>query len=571
MVGPFYYSNPKFITYIYTNLLQNPSHHQHHPPTLSKNPAGHFPARPPHRRPFYGEPFPPATRFSASKSFFTPPQLALHVTPPPSSPSRHQARRRALPAGYSLPRRQPRSSRGSRPTDLTSRCQAQHRRAAAVHSSGDPKPAAVQPFFTAVSSFLSSPTQATLHHFRRDLAAAPFFRRGPCSQLLPVDPLLDGDLAAQLRRRSAAIPSPFSRHPVAELCSRQQHVRTPVLARAFTHGASICANRNSPTLDPSPTDQTYAVQLRSEPDPILSTTKCSLALAIFRFLIRTPREVIDRPLVADGTITEPKKAIKADCLEASVIIQPKCIGTYPQCDSTSRTRIRPSAKPPSAWPCTEHYTRHGLTLLLFVTDCHDYARDTLYPTWTHSAAICDGLSRLRVLLISEIYEQYRTSSKGKSDIHTKLMKKYKDIPSWWFYILLALTVVISLALCLFLEKGNSDADLGPFACSFVCVLIHSSCQHYYRNYEPNPGPECITMYLMGMIYPGRPYRYMSMSQAVAFLSDFKLLKIPPRSIFLVQFVGTIVMGTVNVGVAWWLLHLIDGICHVPPGQGCHCG
>lgn len=50
---------------------------------------------------------------------------------------------------------------------------------------------------------------------------------------------------------------------------------------------------------------------------------------------------------------------------------------------------------------------------------------------------------------------------------------------------------------------------------------------------------------MGTIYPGRPianvcfktYGYMSMTQAISFLSDFKLghyMKIPPRSMFLVQ-------------------------------------
>ena len=51
--------------------------------------------------------------------------------------------------------------------------------------------------------------------------------------------------------------------------------------------------------------------------------------------------------------------------------------------------------------------------------------------------------------------------------------------------------------------------------------------------------------MIGLIYRGRPkanvsfkvYRYMSMAQAVSFLSDFKLghyMKIPPRSMFLVQ-------------------------------------
>lgn len=51
----------------------------------------------------------------------------------------------------------------------------------------------------------------------------------------------------------------------------------------------------------------------------------------------------------------------------------------------------------------------------------------------------------------EIYERYRASYKGKEDIHTKLMKRYEDIPSWWFYLLLVLTVLVSLILCIFLR------------------------------------------------------------------------------------------------------------------------
>lgn len=57
----------------------------------------------------------------------------------------------------------------------------------------------------------------------------------------------------------------------------------------------------------------------------------------------------------------------------------------------------------------------------------------------------------------------------------------------------------------------------------------------------------ITELIIGYMYPGRPlanvtfktYGYISMSQALMFLSDFKLghyMKIPPRSMFLVQVV-----------------------------------
>ncbi|PIN18524.1 hypothetical protein CDL12_08807 [Handroanthus impetiginosus] len=86
-----------------------------------------------------------------------------------------------------------------------------------------------------------------------------------------------------------------------------------------------------------------------------------------------------------------------------------------------------------------------------------------------------------------------------------------------------------------------------------------------------PGLNVITEYIMGAIFPGRPianvcfkvYGFISMTRAIAFLSDFKLghyMKIPPRSIFLVQLIGTMIASIVNMIVAWWLLHL-DGMCH----------
>lgn len=41
---------------------------------------------------------------------------------------------------------------------------------------------------------------------------------------------------------------------------------------------------------------------------------------------------------------------------------------------------------------------------------------------------------------------------GKVDVHTRLMRRYKDIPSWWFYLLLLGTTLVSLALCVFLKS-----------------------------------------------------------------------------------------------------------------------
>lgn len=48
-------------------------------------------------------------------------------------------------------------------------------------------------------------------------------------------------------------------------------------------------------------------------------------------------------------------------------------------------------------------------------------------------------------------QQWRASYDGKDDIHTRLMKKYEDIPNWWFNTLLLLSMLLSLALCIFMK------------------------------------------------------------------------------------------------------------------------
>ncbi|KAK4434257.1 Oligopeptide transporter 4 [Sesamum alatum] len=211
----------------------------------------------------------------------------------------------------------------------------------------------------------------------------------------------------------------------------------------------------------------------------------------------------------------------------------------------------------------DQYQKQGrIHLSTFFSLTYGFGFATIAATVTHVALFYGR----------EIYDRYKASSKAKTDIHTKLMKNYKDIPSWWFYILLALTMAVSLALCIFLKKEIQM----PFWALLLAVVLAFAftlpISIITATTNQTPGLNIITEYLMGIIYPGRPianvcfkvYGYMSMTQAIAFLSDFKLghyMKIPPRSMFLVQFLGTMVAGTVNMSVAWWLLHSVDKICH----------
>ncbi|QCD76606.1 Oligopeptide transporter [Vigna unguiculata] len=171
----------------------------------------------------------------------------------------------------------------------------------------------------------------------------------------------------------------------------------------------------------------------------------------------------------------------------------------------------------------------------------------------------------------EIMERYRASSENNEDIHAKLMRRYKDIPSWWFHSLLVVTLVVSLALCIFLNDQVQMPWWGLLLAVALALGFTLPVSIITATTNQTTGLNIIAEYVFGLIYPGKPianvcfktYGYISMVQAVFFLDHLKVghyMKIPPRSVFLVQFIGTMLAGTINIGVLWWLLNSIKNIC-----------
>lgn len=73
----------------------------------------------------------------------------------------------------------------------------------------------------------------------------------------------------------------------------------------------------------------------------------------------------------------------------------------------------------------------------------------------------------------------------------------------------------------------------------------ATCSNFLSIIWQQPGLNIITEYIIGLILPGKPlanvtfktYGYISMAQALTFLSDFNLghyMKIPPKSMFITQ-------------------------------------
>jgi OPT family oligopeptide transporter len=91
----------------------------------------------------------------------------------------------------------------------------------------------------------------------------------------------------------------------------------------------------------------------------------------------------------------------------------------------------------------------------------------------------------------------------------------------------------------------------------------------------------VAQLICGYVFPGRPvanmvftvYCYISSSQAVKFSSDLKLghyMKIPPKTMFMVQMVATLISSLAQVGVLNWMFANIPSLCSTDAINGFSC-
>lgn len=157
------------------------------------------------------------------------------------------------------------------------------------------------------------------------------------------------------------------------------------------------------------------------------------------------------------------------------------------------------------------------------------------------------------------------------DIHTKLMRKYKQVPEWWFVIILIANIALTIFACQYYNDQLQLPWWGVLLACGIAILFTLPIGIITAITNQTPGLNIITEYIIGYIYPGYPvanmcfkvYGYISMTQAVTFLQDFKLghyMKIPPRTMFMAQVVGTLIAAIVYLSTAWWLMETIPDIC-----------
>ncbi|KAK8954536.1 Oligopeptide transporter 5 [Platanthera zijinensis] len=158
------------------------------------------------------------------------------------------------------------------------------------------------------------------------------------------------------------------------------------------------------------------------------------------------------------------------------------------------------------------------------------------------------------------------------DVHTRLMKRnYEPVPQWWFLALLVVVTGLSLFTCLGFGRQLQLPWWGVLLAGTMALFFTLPIGVIVATTNQAPGLNVLSEYILGLMLPGKPlanvtfkmYGTMSMGQALTLLSDLNLgnyMKIPPKSMFIAQFVGTVIAASVSYGTAWLLLDTVEYIC-----------
>ncbi|KAI9357671.1 OPT oligopeptide transporter protein-domain-containing protein [Zopfochytrium polystomum] len=158
---------------------------------------------------------------------------------------------------------------------------------------------------------------------------------------------------------------------------------------------------------------------------------------------------------------------------------------------------------------------------------------------------------------ADIWRRFRTAMRDldTSDIHAKMMDVYPDVPDLWYIILLAVNLVVGIVVC---QWGGFDLPWwGVILGLLLAVVSIIPIGTIQAISGQQIGLNVMSEFLIGLILPGRiaavmsfkTLSYMSMYQGLLLVADLKLghyLKIPPRAMFTVQLVGTILAVVINV-------------------------
>ncbi|PNS17217.1 Sexual differentiation process protein isp4 [Sphaceloma murrayae] len=170
---------------------------------------------------------------------------------------------------------------------------------------------------------------------------------------------------------------------------------------------------------------------------------------------------------------------------------------------------------------------------------------------------------------AEIWRRWKASQGELDDVHMKIMRKYKLVPTWWYLALLVIMIAFAFASAL-----AFPTEMAWYSVVLSLVIagtwtIPIGIIQAFTNIQL--GLNVFTEFIIGYVQPGRPiammmfktFGYIVMTQALYFSQDLKLghyMHVPQRSLFTAQLVATVWSCLCQLATVEWAMGAIKNVC-----------
>lgn len=215
--------------------------------------------------------------------------------------------------------------------------------------------------------------------------------------------------------------------------------------------------------------------------------------------------------------------------------------------------------------------------------------------WTGFATFTSVLVHTVLYHGTSIWRGVRGIKTEEDDVHAKMMRRYKDVPDWWYGVVFVGSFVLAI-ICAEVSRSRShdcsemltillpslqvyDTEL-PIWALVISVLIpvvyYLPSGFIYAQTGNTIGVNLVSEFIIGYALPGKAlpnmmvklYSQVGLTQGLTFSQDLKLghyMKIDPRLTFAVMLVGGIWSSIVHVFVTLFMQSRVTDICS--PDQG----
>ncbi|OLL23475.1 Sexual differentiation process protein isp4 [Neolecta irregularis DAH-3] len=185
------------------------------------------------------------------------------------------------------------------------------------------------------------------------------------------------------------------------------------------------------------------------------------------------------------------------------------------------------------------------------------------------ANITSALIHTLIYHREDIFQHFRKSHKQHIDIHSQLMRNYREVPYWWYSFLGIIAFVMAVAVC---EIWDSQLPWWGLGLSLLFAMIFFLPYGFVQGIT-NLSIATPTLFqlICGYLLPGRPvanalfktYGYVAICGGLETVSSLKFghyMKIPPRTLFSVQVSAILISCFIQIAIVLWSLDNIKGIC-----------